>query len=100
MWVFASKDSVNGEFYGIDRRPVCSSSANQLRPSTVEWVYRENDFPEDPWISPVDHFDAIDENKILYAEDGTDLYTDGLATMQGSFVMIKNVWSLDKNGCG
>eukprot|EP01084_Bolivina_argentea_P178991 309325_1 len=59
-WLIASKDAVNGGFYGDpnpEYRTICASSES-TEPYQALWYNRQFD-GADPWISTIDHSDAI-----------------------------------------
>ena len=62
LWLIANKAQVQEEF-GYSEREILQSSTSS-EPYTARWYHRASQ-PEDPWISIIDHADAITEGSML-----------------------------------
>ena len=68
VWLYCTKEAVLDGHYSNSPRPILKSS-DSLTPYTAAWWSRGGDTnKEDPWISVVDHFDAV-HGKIVYGEN-------------------------------
>jgi len=69
-WLIAKKKEVIGDdgnlFYANAERQILKSSKSNI-PYKAKW-YRRRGAREDPWISIIDHFDAISTQNIVYGE--------------------------------
>ena len=100
-YLIASQNAVNGDLYTDELRDICSSSESDT-PYQAKWYNRGVAiWPEDPWISTVNHWDAINSGKIVYGE--ADFYgthsTTVVGPKKGAYVFIRNAENLDENGC-
>eukprot|EP01083_Nonionella_stella_P302333 1041932_1 len=101
-WLIASKDAVNGGFYGDpnpENRTICASSESTA-PYQALWFNRQWG-DADPWISTIDHSDAIAQGKIVYGEsDFADVHASNVIPVKnGAHVYIRNEGTLDSHGC-
>ena len=87
-WLIASKNEVTGSYYSEESRLIYKSSIN-AKSYKAKWYHREENL-EDPWISLIDHVSAINEGKILYAEDHTIYHTSLILPVhKGANVFIR-----------
>lgn len=74
VWLITTKDalggSFNGQFYANEQRNILRSSNND-NPYTAAWYNRKGNL-EDPWISVIDHAEAIDAGMLVYGENSFD----------------------------
>ena len=97
-YLIASRNAVNGDLYTDGLRDICSSSESD---TTYQAKWYNRGLPEDPWISTVNHWDAITSGKIVYGEAnfyGTHS-TTVIGPKKGAYVFIRNAENLDENGC-
>ncbi|MFN9897762.1 MAG: hypothetical protein ACK55Z_02980, partial [bacterium] len=93
LWLITTKEalggSLNGRFYANEQRDILRSSNND-NPYTAAWYNREG-VPEDPWISIIDHAEAIDAGMILYGENSFNLASHAkvLQAHNGANVFIR-----------
>ena len=69
-WLVATTDAVIGEEYSNADRPIIASSDGS--DYVAKWYNREGNL--DPWVSIVDHGDAIAQAKMMYGEGSNTHY--------------------------
>lgn len=85
----ATRDAVIGGFYANEPRKITLSSTSSTSYS-AKW-YRREKYPEDPWISLVDHHESADN--ILYGEASFEVLPEiqnGIRVLQ--YHNGANVW--------
>ena len=94
-WVITTKDAVGGplvsppDWYSDEPRTILKSSERWYGPSYQAGWYNRADNPEDPWISAIDHNEAIPRNLIVYGEAGTEANNGVLLNHNGANVFIR-----------
>ena len=67
IWLVANPDAVIGGFYSNDQRKIIMSSTN-TSPYSARW-FRRDGAKEDPWVSLIDHAEAVPKGLIIYGEN-------------------------------
>ena len=89
-WVVTTRTEAIGDYYNDEYRCILNSSESS-QPYSVIWNNRGDVWSEDPWISTLDNSVSVDTYTVLYVEDGSTSYIDGLLTHNGANVWIRQV---------
>ena len=97
LWIIMSKKSAIGGYYANELRTVSQSSLNNLE--HMVQMYRRNGNKEDPWISLIDHTQAIPTGNILYGEANYGgAHASVLSAHNGADVFIRSNENKVPNG--